>query len=88
MVEITSGLRKIGLSRYSVVLKTFLVETTSEEDTLIPLSESPLPEPFVSGPLFENHDEMLDIEKREAQTSLFFVVVLIYFMYFFFTFFF
>jgi len=61
VIDISDSLRALQLSRHSVTALILVLETTENESTLKPLSETPIPEPVITGPLFANTagDEML-----------------------------
>eukprot|EP00486_Rosalina_sp_Unknown_P006395 CAMPEP_0201574998 /NCGR_PEP_ID=MMETSP0190_2-20130828/19872_1 /ASSEMBLY_ACC=CAM_ASM_000263 /TAXON_ID=37353 /ORGANISM="Rosalina sp." /LENGTH=900 /DNA_ID=CAMNT_0048004043 /DNA_START=34 /DNA_END=2736 /DNA_ORIENTATION=- len=60
IVNISKSLIKLQLSRYDVVLKVYIEETTDSSDALLKLSDTPLPEPIITGPFFESREEKLD----------------------------
>ena len=63
-IEITETLRTLAINRYSAKAKIYLLETTEDSNVLQPVSDTPLPEPSIVGPLFANTkgDELLDQE--------------------------
>ena len=60
IVNISQTLMKLQLSRYDVILKVYIEETTDDSDALLKLSDTPLPEPIITGPFFESRTEKLD----------------------------
>ena len=52
--DITASLRALGVSRYDVTAKVLVLETTEDSAELKDVSETPLPAPIITGPLFVN----------------------------------
>ncbi len=69
IIDATAKMRELELSRYDAIVKVLLFETTTEEDVFIPLSETPLPEPILTGPLFEDNETNLGEEHAESQSA-------------------
>ena len=71
VIDISDSLRVLQLSRHSVTALILVLETTENETALKPLSETPLPEPVITGPLFANTagDEMLDEEDKATNNK-------------------
>jgi len=71
VIDITRNLRELGVSRYNVSVKVYVLETTEDTPNFLPLSETPLPEPVVTGPLFVNTDgdAMLDEEDKATNDA-------------------
>merc|ERR1719242_1068602 len=68
VIDISDSLRALQLSRHSVTALILVLETTENESTLKPLSETPIPEPVITGPLFANTtgDELLDEDEEKS----------------------
>ena len=65
-VDITKTLRTLNVSRYNIKVFTYIEETTDDSDTILKLSDTPLPEPVITGPFFEDmNKESLDEKQDE-----------------------
>ena len=67
--DITITLQKLNISGYECIPKVYVLETTSNSINLLKLNETLLPEPFITGPLFEDKNNNLDIKQRELQNK-------------------
>eukprot|EP01084_Bolivina_argentea_P134541 237303_1 len=64
-VNISKTLRDLNISRYNASIRVYIEETTDDSDKLLTLDETPLPQPVITGPFFEDlENESLD-EKGE-----------------------
>eukprot|EP01084_Bolivina_argentea_P070650 128470_1 len=68
VIDITSALNALAVSRYAVKPIIRVLETTDDDAGLKPLSDTPLPSPVIVGPLFRNVDgaEVLDQEDKKS----------------------
>ena len=69
VVDISKALGKLQISRYDAKLKVYCLETTETSDALLKVSDTPLPEPIITGPLFENTTDSLRQENRDTQNQ-------------------
>ena len=71
IIDITRTLRELGIDRYKAKAKIYILETTEENEQLQQLSATPLPEPVITGPLFDNKsgDELLDQEDKATNCT-------------------
>mmetsp|Transcript_61560 Transcript_61560/g.55556 ORF Transcript_61560/g.55556 Transcript_61560/m.55556 type:complete len:791 (-) Transcript_61560:65-2437(-) len=60
VIDITRTLRELSINRYKAKAKIYILETTEVSNQLQELSETPLPEPIITGPFFESREEKLD----------------------------
>ena len=72
VIDISRSLRALALSRHAVTAKVLVLETTATESALKPLSETPIPSPVITGPLFAETagDVLLDEEHRASNDEL------------------
>eukprot|EP01084_Bolivina_argentea_P053345 97923_1 len=70
-IDITRTLRELGLNRYKVKPIIKVLETTEDSPQLIPITDTPLPEPIITGPLFTNKDgdELLDQDDKKTNDT-------------------
>eukprot|EP00659_Diplonema_papillatum_P002666 gene2666-4147_t len=62
VIDVTKAVKRLGVSRYDVAPVVCLVETTSEDETVLQREDTPLPAPFIVGPLFEDLENDVDLE--------------------------
>eukprot|EP00486_Rosalina_sp_Unknown_P000183 CAMPEP_0201566396 /NCGR_PEP_ID=MMETSP0190_2-20130828/6141_1 /ASSEMBLY_ACC=CAM_ASM_000263 /TAXON_ID=37353 /ORGANISM="Rosalina sp." /LENGTH=758 /DNA_ID=CAMNT_0047985047 /DNA_START=92 /DNA_END=2368 /DNA_ORIENTATION=+ len=72
VIDITRTLRELSINRYKAKAKIYILETTEVSNQLQELSETPLPEPIITGPLFANKsgDELLDQDDKATNNTL------------------
>ncbi|ETO30126.1 NLP/P60 protein, partial [Reticulomyxa filosa] len=69
VIDVTHKLRDLQLSRYDAAVKVLLVETTSSDNAFVESAQTPLPDPLLTGPLFEDSKGELTQTNRESQSS-------------------
>eukprot|EP01083_Nonionella_stella_P010457 29781_1 len=72
VIDISSAIRKLGISRYDAVARVYLTQTVNPEDkTLMRIGDDgvPLSPPVINGPLFENREDSFTVEARQNQNK-------------------
>lgn len=70
--DITSTIRALGISRYNARAKVYAVDVTDDTPQVLRLDQTPLPQPYITGPLFEDAQTDLDQAQRQNNNSMLF----------------
>eukprot|EP01060_Flectonema_neradi_P019918 TRINITY_DN2742_c0_g2_i3.p1 TRINITY_DN2742_c0_g2~~TRINITY_DN2742_c0_g2_i3.p1 ORF type:complete len:672 (+),score=149.13 TRINITY_DN2742_c0_g2_i3:1952-3967(+) len=78
IINVTETMRKLGLTRKNAKAKVYISETTTETSDLLQVSDTQLPEPIITGPLFDvspdagiSRDNQVSQEVTEALQRFF-----------------
>ena len=68
-IDITRSLRTLGVSRYDVVAKVLVLETTEDSAELLDVADTPLPAPVITGPLFVDPESAALLYQEDKATN-------------------